>query len=399
MTSIVSESLESLERERLIKLLNEQHQLADEKMDDVESSLFQGLENELDVPNISNRMATFLWDGTPEMRRLILSKWFHKRDGRTIITPTIGRVGLGIPNDVPNEIDALITAHCKYVENGGYRNRNANAGLIARFKQSIEDNNWHLNGVSINFSNTWDITDSHHRLFSVVLAGVPIKSCYSTRLDNTDHAAWNTTDIGGPRTTKHALEHLGVPVPSETSLVVDLLYKHESTQHVLDNRTNEGIKYKHDVLKEYVNKYPLIEESIHYLNNLSYSRKHKYQDLRYYVTKKPGLFSFIVFATAEKKVRGNYDLTKEFFNGIHSGVNLMQNSPITRFRQLIEGKKRVNMKIKLDLVLHHIGKTFSLWLEEKECIQLRANKVHTFPKMDEIEKWFEKTNRKPSLTV
>lgn len=49
-------------------------------------------EDDIDYPLITEQQIREMWDGSEESRKEILSRWFHKRDGRTLITPLIARV-------------------------------------------------------------------------------------------------------------------------------------------------------------------------------------------------------------------------------------------------------------------------------------------------------------------
>lgn len=352
-------------------------------------------EDDIDYPLITEQQIREMWDGSEESRKEILSRWFHKRDGRTLITPLIARVITNIKCDEPiNNIKDYIKKYEEYVFSGGFRNRNLQETIILkRMIKDMSEGNWQLNGVTIVFSTLWDLINGHHRIATCILSNVNFMTCYSTQINNLYDQAWLSTDNTPSRTILHAAQHLGYENPSEMSLSADMFYKYINC-HPLNNRNHEAIRHNYALLSEYAEIFPLLYEVIDFLKEKVYSKKRDSDgDLRDYVTKKAALFAFTIFATCEMEVRGNWNLTKEFIERLHYGRNISTDCPIKKFRQLISGYKLRGSSVKMEYRLHYLSKTFIFWLENRQVQMLRSNKKSAFANRREIKSVFRQTSR------
>jgi len=111
----------------------------------------------------------------------------------------------------------ILEKHEKDIADGKFRQRPINDRTVKRYAVDMKSGNWGLTGQGISFDEEKNLLDGQHRLFAVVMAGIPVQMLVTWDLpkENDKVKTINLFDLGRARSAGSQLKMDGVEYYNE----------------------------------------------------------------------------------------------------------------------------------------------------------------------------------------
>lgn len=221
---------------------------------------------------------------------------------------------------------------------------NANRALsevsVARLCKTIREGHWKVNGETIKFATDGTLLDGQHRLKAVVITGITIQSFV---IHGLDPDTFDTIDIGKRRRGGDTLSIIGVKNANDVSAALMVLESYyRGTLPVIERFTN------HEIITLY----------------------EQYRDISEYVYKMTGkkvlrqlIEPSVISACWYLFSRQDPAKADEFFERVHDGRELPQDSPILLLRERLIRNNGAKAKLPKQYKMAIIIKAWNAWWE------------------------------------
>lgn len=245
----------------------------------------------------------------------------------------------------------------KWLSAGG-KNRTISASQVKRYASSMKAGKWVLNGEGILFDSSSKLIDGQHRLSAVVLSGLTIPLLIIRGID--DPNAFGTIDTGKKRSVSDVVGMEGIKNASLTSAIAKRLVAWDKCSNRSSFTLNSDAFHR---IADY--------EILDYIK----INNHKIQPfitgmLGALPTKRCGAPSALV--TALIICNDNNEITTQLFmEGLKTGANLPEHSPISALRdRLVDPPERRGLSWETEVIALTI-KSWNKYLHGKKMKSLR----------------------------
>lgn len=245
------------------------------------------------------------------------------------------------------------------------KNRRLSGRIVSKYAKDMADGNWINNGDVIRISSKGTLIDGQHRLSAIIEAGVTVTLNFAEGLDPD---SFSTIDRGKGRTTGQILELQGFKNAKILAAVSKRLIHWENT---LDQSKftfmNEGFQRITD------------HEQMAYVKHHASEIHKTYESLTGSLPlKKCGAPSALITALIIIQ-RYNSFSSKKFIEGLVTGANLIQNSPIALLRdRMVDPPDRRGAAWDLELMALTI-KSFNKFISNNPIKTLAWRQVGNYP--------------------
>ena len=217
------------------------------------------------------------------------------------------------------------------------KNRPLKKHKIRDYSEDMKNGKWSLNGETIKFSPDHTLIDGQNRLYAVINANVPV--FLSIAFDVEDPDAFHTIDIGANRSTTDLANLQNIKNPDISTAVARMLLHWDNSQY--KSNYNFGSEQFRNIKKIDVVNYATAHEE-----EFQNMYKEVKQCLPYRKCKAgSSLIASLIICNRKDDVT-----TMLFVEGLKSGANLPDNSPITLLRDKLISPTERGRRWKLELM-------------------------------------------------
>jgi hypothetical protein len=264
-------------------------------------------------------------------------------------------------------------------------NRNVSQKHIRNLTHSLKDNRWMVNGESIKFADDDEgnsyLMDGQHRMLAVVQSGIPMTTVV---IEGLDPLSFPSIDSGKRRSLADVLSILDFAHPSVLSGGLNILDKYYnggigkggSTTASLPNETAESLMHRYpDMTKS-----AALASRMTSTNPISAAISCALHYVFAHIPAKETQVGVLGVVAAELEQEKDAD---SFFLKLGRGLNLTEDCPIRRFREVMLRHKQAKVSCSRYYTLSGVIKAWNHWrkgTQLKRFVHSIDGKASSFPK-------------------
>lgn len=291
---------------------------------------------------------------------------FPATSGVVEITPDVARMILKIPKNIPNSFGELLKYYNRQEKE--LANRTISLTTLKEYVQIMSDGEWVLNGECIIFDIDGNLMDGQHRLCSVIISGVTIRTWYIKGVQNENNRVMDTLDHVRKRSIADNLNIQGEKHCAQLSACLKILYKYLRGDRL---HNSPSVGWSDKKAKDLLKNYPQVKTSV----DKSYKQYHS-TGLKQLLTVSQISFCRTVFSLIDE------EKANEFFDKLATGANLDINNPILVLRERLLTADKPNKRLTAEEKLYLVGRAFLYWLNGQTLTKMQIPKK--FPTLDEF---------------
>lgn len=210
------------------------------------------------------------------------------------------------------EVTTVTPRYAKELLAKNFNNRTIRNRWVEEYASAMTRGEWEFNGDSIRIDRNGVVLDGQHRLSAVIASGVPMKTLLVTGLEP---KVFDTIDTGKKRTAGDALSMRGETNANGLAAVARMYFTYMQS----GNPCKTVITPTVPQVEETIDENPGIRNATDRVTKSKWCKR--------YLTVRIGGFCYYVFRQHDFAAA-----TEDFFNGLETGAELVEGSPIMLLR-------------------------------------------------------------------
>ena len=252
---------------------------------------------------------------------------------------------------------------CRMLDNKNTMNRNIDQKRVEKYARDMKSGRWMLNGSTIVIAKDGTILDGQHRLWAVIIAGVPV---FFLIVYNADKNCIDTLDTGMARTSRHIMQIARSEHSKTAAVLTKLLWLHDLVDGNLTPKTCRTEVSNARLLSFYEQNREMIEEAATVAEHGGHHFVKSHMALAYCIIGR----------------KTNYrDKLGLFFDTIKTGAYITEKHPIMTLRARLFDNRMRARKLSVQETLAAYIRVWNAYVRGKDLTTIRWNASEPMPEV------------------